>query len=365
MNNILIADQAQIIVIDGGSEDFLPLVQALQEKHFVKAFDDAGTCMVYLETGGTVDLLLVDSGVLCNGADMASQRLLEFVGKSHVPVVIGLGVEDRLGHEWALTFDAFDYITKPYSVPIELFRIEKHIHYRRSLQITREQNRYFGYKISQQASNLINAGLDLMLNTKNVVELEKEILLLLSRVADYRDPETAAHLQRMSRYAKLIAKNLGLPLEEQTIILEAAPLHDIGKLAVPDEILFKPGLLTPDEMETMKQHAPIGYEILKNSSSPLILIAAEVALTHHEKFDGTGYPNRLKGEDIPLYGRIAAVADVFDALTSVRPYKAAWTLEKAADYLRQQSGKHFDPRCVDAFLCSWAQIVGIHYLYNS
>lgn len=362
MNKILIADQAHIIVVDGLSEGFRPLVQALQEKHLVRVFKDAVTCMAYLESGATLDLLLIDGDAL---SDTAIQRLLAFAEKIHAPVVMGFSMEDIAKQEWALSFEALDYITKPYCVAIELFRIEKHIHHRRSLQIAREQNRYFGYKISEHASNLINAGLEMMSNTKNVVELEKEILLLLSRVADYRDPETAAHLQRMSRYAKLIAKNLGLSLEEQTIILEAAPLHDIGKLAVPDEILFKSGLLTPAEMETMKQHAPIGYEILKNSSSPLVLIAAEVALTHHEKFDGTGYPNRLKGEDIPLYGRIAAVADVFDALTSTRPYKAAWTLEDAAEYLREQSGKHFDPRCVDAFLCSWAQIVGIHYLYNA
>ncbi len=185
---------------------------------------------------------------------------------------------------------------------------------------------------------------------------EQETILLLCRASEYRDAETGAHIQRMAHYSCLIAAELGLSPEEQEFILNAAPMHDIGKVGTPDHILLKPGRLTPEEMQVMRQHAVIGYEILKSSEARMLRLAAEIAYSHHERYDGTGYPNGLKGDNIPLVGRIVAVADVFDALTSVRPYKKAWSMDEARQYLNDNRGSHFDPLCVDALIKRWPQV---------
>lgn len=163
----------------------------------------------------------------------------------------------------------------------------------------------------------------------------------------------------MAYYSALIARAMGLDADMEESLLIAAPMHDVGKLGTPDHILLKPGRLDPDELVIMRRHASIGHEILKDSASPYMQLAATIALTHHEKFDGSGYPNGLAGEDIPLIGRIVAVADVFDALTSPRPYKPAWDLDKARAFLIEGRNSHFDAVCVDALLGQWDEVLGI------
>lgn len=195
--------------------------------------------------------------------------------------------------------------------------------------------------------------------TAKLVAQEHETIFCLSKAAEYRDPETGAHILRMAHYSKHIAQVLGLPEDQQDLLLQAAPMHDIGKVGTPDLILLKPGKLTPEEFDVMKLHAVIGYEILEANSSALMKVAAEIAHTHHEKFDGSGYPRGLKGEDIPLFGRIVAVADVFDALTSERPYKKAWSVEDASKLLKESAGTHFDPACVTAFFTDFDAILAI------
>jgi putative two-component system response regulator len=195
--------------------------------------------------------------------------------------------------------------------------------------------------------------------TEQIVTRERETIVCLAAATEYRDPETGSHILRMARYSRHIARNLGLDTEQQELLLGTAPMHDIGKVGIPDMILLKPGRLTPDEFSVMKQHAIIGYKVLSMTNSPLLQKAAEIALTHHEKFDGSGYPNGLVGEAIPLFGRIVAVADVFDALTSERPYKNAWSVEKASDYLRENSGKHFDPACLAGFFAKFDDVLAI------
>ena len=200
--------------------------------------------------------------------------------------------------------------------------------------------------------------------TAEIVRRERETVIRLSKAAEYRDPETGAHILRMAHYSELIAKALGLPREEQELLLEAAPMHDIGKVGIADHILLKPGRLTPEEFEVMKQHAAFGYEILKGSLSRVLQAGAEIARDHHEKFDGSGYPKGLVGADIPIFSRIVAVADVFDALTSERPYKKAWTLERASEHIKASSGTHFDPQCVDAFFAHWDEVLEIRHRYQ-
>jgi response regulator RpfG family c-di-GMP phosphodiesterase len=204
-------------------------------------------------------------------------------------------------------------------------------------------------------------GHELMARARNLLALRKsqltlhdraaeELVMRLSKAAEFRDPETGTHIERMARFSGLIARRLGMSPDDAERLELAAPMHDVGKVGIPDMILLKPDRLTPAEFTIMKQHADLGWEILKNSPSRLVRLAAEIALSHHEKFDGSGYPTGLSGESIPLAGRIVAVADVYDALTSARPYKQPWPVERATEFLREQSGKHFDPACVDAFL---------------
>lgn len=195
---------------------------------------------------------------------------------------------------------------------------------------------------------------------------EAEGVRQLVRAAGYRDPETGAHLERMAGYARLIAAGLGWSSQQQALLLAAAPMHDIGKVGIPDQILLKPGLLDAGEMAIMRTHPLIGADILGQGlgDSPLLQMAAAIALAHHERYDGRGYPHGLHSEQIPQAARIVAVADVFDALTSPRPYKAAWTLERAHAFLLEHSGTHFDPACVAAFMDGWGEVLAIHQLHH-
>ncbi|MBM4345073.1 MAG: HD domain-containing protein [Deltaproteobacteria bacterium] len=182
-----------------------------------------------------------------------------------------------------------------------------------------------------------------------LIEASRDTVMRLARAAEYRDGDTGEHVERMSSYAQAIARQMGLNAEEQALIKLAAPMHDVGKIGIRDAILLKNGRLTADEWEVMKQHPTIGAQILHGSRSRLLQMAEEIALSHHEKWDGTGYPQGAAGETIPLVGRIVALADVFDALTTPRVYKDAWSVEDAVAHIRRESGKHFDPRVVEAF----------------
>lgn len=215
---------------------------------------------------------------------------------------------------------------------------------------TREQLRLAHGQLRAFADDLGRTVLDLRASR---VELERSYLDTLSRLtiaAAYKDDDTGDHIQRMAFYSEGIAAALGLPPDKLRDIRCAAPMHDVGKIGTPDAILLKPGRLTPDEFEIMKLHTTIGEKILAASASRLVRIAAAIAGTHHERWDGGGYPRGLAGEAIPLEGRIVAVADVFDALTSKRPYKPAFAFDHALDILRAGRGTQFDPQPLDAFL---------------
>jgi HD-GYP domain-containing protein (c-di-GMP phosphodiesterase class II) len=191
-----------------------------------------------------------------------------------------------------------------------------------------------------------------------------ETIFCLSVAAEYRDQDTSFHLKRMSNYSRIIAKHLGLSSHEQELIFYASPMHDVGKIGIPDAILQKPGRLTPEERQIMNRHPEIGYEILSKSDSELMKKSAIIALTHHEKFDGSGYPRGLKGEGIPLEGRIVALADVFDALASRRPYKEAWALNEVFQFVEDNRGSHFDPQVVAAFNRGRSEILEIYHRYQ-
>jgi putative two-component system response regulator len=266
-------------------------------------------------------------------------------GCEEIPVLmVTADHETELRHQ-ALQAGANDFLTKPVDRVEFLARA-------RNMLALRKSHKQLANRAEWLAEEVRKA-------TAEIVEREHETIFCLSRAAEYRDPETGAHILRMAHYSRLIARRLGLSQEQQDMLFEAAPMHDIGKVGIPDMILLKPGRLFDAEFEIMKMHATIGYEILRTSKSPLMQVAAEIAWTHHEKFDGSGYPRGLVGEDIPLFGRIVAVADVFDALTSERPYKRAWKVEEAQAFLQEWSGRHFDPRCVNVFLQDWEEVMEI------
>ena len=301
-------------------------------------------------TDNEPDLILLDYMMpVMDGLEFI-RRLQSIPGRADVPVVmVTADTQSDVRHR-ALELGAQDFLTKPVDKTELTARV-------RNLLALRASRRQLANRAEWLAEEVKKA-------TIEIVSREKEAILRLSRAAEYRDPETGMHLLRMSNYTRLIAGQVGLPPAEQELLLQAAPMHDIGKVGTPDHILLKPGRLTPEEFEIMKQHATIGYEILRDSASPLLQCAATLALAHHEKFDGSGYPQGLSGDSIPLYGRIVAVADVFDALTSERPYKKAWALDDAVDFLKTNAGSHFDPACVDGFLAAWPQALEIRNRYR-
>ena len=192
----------------------------------------------------------------------------------------------------------------------------------------------------------------------------REAVMRLSHAAEYKDPETYNHIVRVGLFARLMAERLGLEKEVRDSIMLAAPMHDIGKIGIPDAILLKKGKLNDWEWDVMKKHTIIGYEILKDSSSELLQMAALVALDHHERWDGTGYPNGKKGEEISLWGRITSVADVFDALLSKRPYKEPWSLERTVEHMNSMKGKQFDPQLIELFFSDLEEVMDIREKYK-
>jgi len=266
-------------------------------------------------------------------------------GRDEIPVLMITANDQKDVRYEALLGGANDFLTKP------IDRVEFSARARNMLSL--RQGQKFLADRAEHLAELVEE------RTREIRNREKELIFRMSRAAEFRDPETGAHIQRMAHYSQVIAQGLGLDAATQKLILEAAPMHDVGKIGIPDCILLKPGKLTPEEFEVMKGHAELGFELLKDSGSDILRAGAEVAISHHEKFDGSGYPNGLSGNKIPLFGRIVAVADVFDALTSERPYKKAWPLEQACRFLEEGRGQHFDPLCVEAFFAGWERVLDI------
>lgn len=266
-------------------------------------------------------------------------------GLQTIPVLMVTANDERAVRYRALESGADDFLSKPVD-PVEFLARAKNL-----LKLSDATRR-----LTDQAAWLAES---VRIATQEVRARERETVVCLAKAAEHRDADTGMHILRMSHYSRLIARELRLPAPDQELLFDAAAMHDIGKVAIPDRLLLKPGKLDPEELALMRSHAALGYDLLKGSSSLLLQAGAAIALGHHEKYDGSGYPQGLKGQDIPIFSRIVAVADVFDALSSARPYKHAWTLEEAANYLREGRGAHFDPQCVDAFLGAWPEVLEI------
>ncbi len=290
-------------------------------------------------------LALIGSHARGSGLTLLA-RLRRVAKHAQTPIVIMTGAADpRETRIDAFEAGATDIMRKPIE-PVE-FRVRL----RNLLQLREGQ-----LALADQATALKAA---VMSATDKLKAREREIVLRLCRAVDYHDADTSDHLGRMAQYCYIIAQELGFPAETCEFLHLAAHMHDIGKIGVSTAILQKPAKLDPQERAEMEQHTLFGERILEGSSSPLIQLAAIIAGSHHEKWDGSGFPRALKGSDIPIAGRIAAVADMFDALTSERRYKKAWPLEESRQYLLEQRGRHFDPACVDALLRRWDDVTAI------
>ena len=319
------------------------LVQRLAQAQCV-SFSDPAAALDYARSH-RVDLVVVDYLMPdMNGLEFITAfRAVE--GTDSIPLLMITAHDEKEVRYRALEAGAYDFLPKPVDAAEFLARA-------RNLLKLREAS----LRLADHAAWLTK---EVELATREIRERERETVMSLVKAAGYRDYETGAHIARVGHYAHLIAQGLQLSAQDQALVLDAAAMHDIGKVGIPDHILLKPGRLDDEEMAIMRQHASLGHDLLKGSSSRLLQAGATIAFGHHEKFDGSGYPQGLSGDDIPLFGRIVAVADVFDALTSERPYKKPWSLEDAADYLRAQRGLHFDPQCVDVFLAAWPQVLAI------
>ncbi len=301
-------------------------------------------------TRAQADLLVVDYRMPGMDGLALIDRLRALPHYADVPMVMISSCEESAVLYKALDMGVTDFIRKP----IDATEVKARL---RNLLKLREAQGKVQHRMAWLDREVRRA-------TAALASREEEIILRLSRAAESRDVDTGAHIMRMASYCGLIGEAMGLGREQcQTLVL-AAPMHDIGKIAVSDSVLLKPGRLTAEERSIMELHTLHGFQILSGSDSELIKSAADIAATHHERWDGTGYPSRARNTAIPLFGRIAAVADVFDALTSERPYKEAWAPEDAMAYLKACAGQQFDPDCVHAFARRWQDALKIYQEQN-
>ncbi len=277
-------------------------------------------------------------------------ELIEAFRRTHpvpqIPIIMVTGDTQGETRNAALAAGASEFLRKPVD------RDEVRVRVRNMLALREGQR-----SAERRAEDL---RVEVEAATAAIVAREEETILSLAKAMEYRDWETGGHIIRMATYSRLIAEQLDLgPDLNPERIYKAAPLHDLGKIGVPDHILLKPSSLTDDEYKAMQRHAEIGYEILQDCNGEVLKLGSLIALTHHERLNGSGYPKGLKGDDIPLVGRIVAIADVFDALTSSRPYKKAWTYDAAFSNLQQEAGMHYDPVCVDALMSVKDEVIKI------
>jgi putative two-component system response regulator len=348
--------------LDGGGERILVVEDDPQDqKLLVRLLDGAGYgCSVAgdapdarrLLARESFDLVLADVNLPGeSGLKLVQHVLGEFPETAAVMVT---GMDDPGIANTAIEIGTYGYVIKPFTANEILIAVKNALS-RRRLEIENSAQR----ETLEQIVRARTAALER--SAKRLKLSREETVRRLSRAVEYRDEETGGHTERMSAYCAMLAAKLGLDVESIRI---ASPMHDVGKVALPDHILLRPGALTPDEREEMERHTWIGHQILSGSGSALLELGATIALTHHEKWDGTGYPRRLAGNAIPLEGQVAAVADVFDALTSDRPYRQAFPIDRAVDIMRSESGGHFDPRLVDLFLENVDEIVDLRERYT-
>jgi len=342
---------ANILIIDDQEMNVRLLQKILENngyKNITCCSDSREVKDLYIDKD--YDLLLLDIRMPYLDGFEIMEQLNEIETENYIPVLILTAQNDQETRLHALELGAKDFLTKPFDQTEVLLRISNMLEVRLMHQQQRDLNKILDKRVKEK--------------TRELNDTRLEVIRRLGRAAEFRDNETGYHIIRMSQFSQIIALNMGLGNEESELLLNASPMHDIGKIGIPDNILLKPGKLDKDEWNIMKTHAAIGAEILSGHDSELMLMAQEIALNHHEKFDGSGYPNALTGNDIPISARIVAISDVFDALTSERPYKKAWPIEDAVAEIKKCSGAHFDPEVVAAFEKSLPDMLDVRSHYQ-
>lgn len=338
--------KAKVLIVDDEPANVTLLEDILENEgytQFRSTMDSRKALDMYKEI--RPDLVLLDLNMPFLDGFQVMEQLKEFEKDSYAPILILTAQSDRNIRLRALAAGARDFIEKPFDITEVVHRITNNLEIRLLHNQIRDQNQMLEKKVSAR--------------THELEETRQEAILRLGRAAEYRDNETGMHVIRMSRLSMELAKEIGLSEKECQLILQASPMHDLGKIGIPDEILLKPGKLDENEWEVMKKHPEIGAEILSGSHSTVMQMAATIALTHQERWDGSGYPQGLKGEEIPLAGRIVAICDVFDALTSKRYYKEAFSIDKSMEIIEAGRGKDFEPQLVDAFKKALAKMIRI------
>jgi putative two-component system response regulator len=329
------SNREKILIVDDERNNINVLVEILKPHYRTAVAIHGAEALKRARSESPPDLVLLDIMMPEMDGYAVCRALKTDPATADIPVIFITAMAEETDEGKGLELGAVDFITKPIKPAIVRARIKTRLELRRAHQTLAVQNEMLEQKVRDR--------------TRELRQSRLEIVNRLVHAAEYRDTETASHINRMSRYSAALARARGLGEQECEIVLVASKMHDIGKIGIPDQILLKKGGLEPEEWEVMKTHTEIGAGILSGSDSKILQAGHVIALSHHEKWDGSGYPRGLSGTDIPLYGRINAVSDVFDALTTRRPYKPAWTVAAAMAEIEAGKGRHFDPDLVALF----------------
>jgi putative two-component system response regulator len=321
-------EKPTILIVDDTPENLDILGGILRKDYKVKAALNGAKALRIAEASPRPDMILLDIMMPEMDGHEVCRRLKANPATVKIPIIFITAKAEVDDERIGLELGAVDYITKPISPPIVDIRVRTHLAL---------------YNQQRELERLVKE------RTSELLETRLEIIRRLGRAAEFKDNETGLHVIRMSHYTRLMVESMNISEEWADLVFHAAPMHDIGKIGIPDAVLLKPGKLDEEEWNIMRRHPEYGAAIIGDHNSPLLAMSQEISMSHHEKWNGTGYPNGIKGSDIPLSGRVVAIADVFDALTSERPYKKAWTVEKAVSVIEQDAGTHFDPELVPVF----------------
>jgi len=330
--------------------------------HEVEFAEDGFQALSMIKLG--FDLVLMDITMPGMDGFQVTARIREQFDVQELPVCVVTGLTGREERLRAIEAGANDFVNKPVDMVEMNVRVASLLRLKESHDIVKRHQTELEATVEQRTRDLKKALQESAQAERKAYHAQLETIERLVMAAEYTDEDTAFHIKRMGRYSHLLAIKQRLRPQESEIILNASPMHDVGKIGTPDAILLKPGKLDADEWDIMKQHTVIGARILGGSGSELLQAGEIIAISHHEKWDGSGYPNGLSGENIPLHGRIVAVADVVDALTSRRPYKEPFSNEKALEIMKEGRGKHFDPTILDLFLNNFGEIEKIQNEYR-
>ena len=341
---------SKVLIVDDFKPNVDIIVAALRQEYKLSVADSGHAALAQVKESPP-DLILLDIMMPEMDGYEVCVRLKSDPATGSIPIIFTTAMSDSANVTKGFKLGAVDYITKPIRIAELQARVRTHLTLRNAMLELADQNRSLDIRVKER--------------TRELQETQLEIIYRLSRAAEYRDNETGMHIKRLSLLCRTLAEAYGCDKETSDLIFNASPMHDIGKIGIPDAVLLKPGPLDADEWKIMQSHTTMGGKILSESDLLLIKMGQVIALTHHEKWNGSGYPHGLSEYEIPQAGRIVAICDVFDALTSIRPYKKAWPLNDALDEIKAGSGTAFDPSLVVSFFKCLPELVRIKGAYEN